>query len=303
MSGETKAPSEPPWTIRRVLGWTAPHFEKQGVDSPRLTAEVLLAHVLGVDRVRLYVDFDRPLTKAELAAFRALISRRSAGEPTQYLTGRREFYNRSFQVDRRVLIPRPETELLVDEVLRSLPRDQPLQLLDLCTGSGCIAITLAAERPLASVFATDLSKDACDVARANAEALKVADRVTVVQGDLFQPLAPTLFDMVVANAPYVRSADIAGLSPEVRQEPHGALDGGADGLDLIRRIAAEAHRWLKPGGLLALELGETQGSAVRQLLNSEGYAGVQVEQDLARQDRLAFGRQPEVSEPHSAPLP
>ena len=178
------------WTIRKVLTWTTQHFEKREVDSPRLTADVLLSHVLKVSRVRLYVDLDRPLSKEELASFRALIERRISGEPTQYLTGVKEFYNRPFKVDARVLIPRPETELLVEACLRALPKDAPSRALDVCTGSGCIAISLAAERPQASVLATDLSPDACALARENAEALGVGARVTVVQGDLFAPVPP-----------------------------------------------------------------------------------------------------------------
>ncbi|NMO23486.1 N5-glutamine methyltransferase family protein, partial [Pyxidicoccus fallax] len=183
MSSET-------WTIRKVLTWTTQHFEKRQVDAPRLTAEILLSHVLKLGRVRLYVDLDRPLSKDELGTFRSLIERRLAGEPTQYLTGVKEFYNRPFKVDARVLIPRPETELLVEAALRMLPKDAPSRALDLCTGSGCIAISLAAERPQATVVATDLSPDACALAKENAEALKVADRVTVLQGDLFSPLPP-----------------------------------------------------------------------------------------------------------------
>ena len=170
MANESKQPSTNElWTIRRVLDWTRSHFEKQDVDAPRLTAELLLAHVLELDRVRLYTDIDRPLSKDELAGFRALIQRRSSGEPTQYLTGVKEFYGRKFAVDPRVLIPRPETELLVEAVLRELPKDA--RVIDLCTGSGCIAATLALERPDATVFAADISADACAVAKANCEKL------------------------------------------------------------------------------------------------------------------------------------
>jgi release factor glutamine methyltransferase len=277
------------WTVRQVLAWTAPHFEKRGVDSPRLTAEVLLAHTLKVDRIRLYVDLDRPLAKDELAGFRALIERRTGGEPTQYLTGVREFYNRAFQVDARVLIPRPETELLVEAVLRDLPRDEPCRVLDLCTGSGCIAATVAAERPRSSVWATDLSPDCLAVAGENAERLGVGGRVTFLNGDLFSALPPgARFDAIVSNPPYVLSGEIPGLSAEVRREPKQALDGGPDGLAIIRRISSEARTWLKPGGRLALEIGETQGNAVLRLLNQAGYAEPRIEKDLARQDRLAL---------------
>jgi release factor glutamine methyltransferase len=281
------------WTIRRVLTWTAQHFEKKDIDAPRLTAEVLLSHVLKVDRVRLYVDLDRPLSKDELSTYRALIERRLSGEPTQYLTGSREFYGRTFKVDPRVLIPRPETELLVEAILRDVPKDSPTRLLDLCVGSGAVAATLAAERPQASVWATDLSPDAAALARENAETLGVGARVTVREGDLFSPLPPgSRFDAIASNPPYIRSGDIASLQTEVQREPRMALDGGADGLDLIRRIARDGQSWLKPGGRLALEIGEEQGDAVRRLLQDEGWVDVSVEKDLARLDRLALARAP-----------
>ena len=286
------------WTIRRVLTWTSQHFEKRKVDSPRLTAEVLLAFVLKTDRVRLYVDLDRPLSKDELGAFRALIERRMAGEPTQYLTGVREFYNRPFKVDARVLIPRPETELLVEAVLQRLPKDAPSRVLDVCVGSGCIAISIAAERPQATVVATDLSPDACALARENAEALKVADRVSILQGSLFEPVPPdALFDVVVSNPPYIATAEIDTLSAEVRREPRMALDGGPDGLMLIRRVVEGARRHLVPGGLLAMEIGETQGAALVEVLRAAGYADARVEKDLERRDRMAFGTQPAADRP------
>ncbi|MCY1079939.1 peptide chain release factor N(5)-glutamine methyltransferase [Archangium lansingense] len=281
------------WTVRKILTWTTQHFEKRGIDAPRLTTEVLLAHALKTTRVRLYVDLDRPLEKAELATFRALIERRMAGEPTQYLTGVREFYNRSFKVDARVLIPRPETELLVEAALHKLPKDGPGMALDVCTGSGCIAISLAAERPQASVMATDLSPDACALARENAQALGVSERVTVLQGNLYAALPPDArFDVVVSNPPYIATEEIATLSAEVRREPHMALDGGPDGLVLIRKVIEGARRVLKPGGLLAMEIGETQGDAVKALLQAAGFDDARVEKDLERRDRLAFGTQP-----------
>ena len=282
--------SEQPWTVRRVLGWTTQHFEKLGMDSPRLTAELLLAHVLHASRVRLYTDLERPLEAAELAAYRGLIARRASGEPTSYLTGNREFYGRPFAVDPRVLVPRPETELLVEAVLQAVPRNAEVRVLDLCTGSGCVGITLALERPRARVLATDASSEALEVARANAAALGAAERFQARLGDLFSPVegeAP--FDVVVANPPYVARGDLPTLPAEVRREPQLALDGGPDGLDVIRRIAAEAPRRLVPGGLLALEIGDRQGPTVHSLLVAAGYGSVRIERDLARHDRLALG--------------
>jgi release factor glutamine methyltransferase len=285
--------NEPPWTVRRVLGWTSRHFEKLEVDAPRLTAEILLAHALGTSRVRLYTDLDRPLEAGELAGYRALIARRAAGEPTQYLTGTREFYGRTFRVEPSTLIPRPETELLVQAVLRALPDDGDLRVLDLCTGTGCVGVTLALERPRARIIATDLSPEAAALARANAEALGAGARVEVRSGDLFAPVegeAP--FDVVVANPPYVAHAEMPTLPPEVRREPALALDGGEDGLEVLRRIVAGALRRLVPGGLLALEIGDRQGPAVRSLLEADGYGSVRIERDLARHDRLALGTHP-----------
>jgi release factor glutamine methyltransferase len=286
------APVQPEtWTIRRVLTWASRHFEQKGIDSPRLTAEMLLAHALSCDRIRLYVDLDRPLDRSELAAMRSLIERRLTREPTQYLTGRQHFYGRAFAVDPSVLIPRPETELLVEAVLRAIPEDRPARLLDLCTGSGCIAVTLAAERPQATVWATDLSGSACQVARRNADALGVADRVTVLQGDLFEPLGSSEpFDAIAANPPYVARAQIPGLQAEVRREPALALDGGEDGLAVISAIVGSARSHLRPGGWLAMEVAEDQGARVRNLFAAAGFEDIGVEKDLARHDRLVVGR-------------
>lgn len=289
------------WTVRKVLTWTTGHFEKKDVDAPRLTAELLLGHVLGCTRVRLYVDLDRPLTAEELATYRGLIGRRIQGEPTQYLVGEKHFYNRTFVVDARVLIPRPETELLVDEVLQHLPPQAPSRVLDLCTGSGCIALSLAAERPYASVWAVDLSTDALDVAKLNAERLGVGPRVTLREGDLFRGLPEDArFDVIVSNPPYVASGELAGLQREVQREPRLALDGGDDGLVLIRRLVAEAPRWLKAGGHLAMEIGETQGPATLALLQAAGFEDARIVRDLERHDRFAWGRAPGGADPEPA---
>lgn len=285
------AASTDPWTIRRVLDWTRGHFDKQQIDAARLTAELLLAHVLSTTRVKLFMDLDRPLTKDELATYKALIQRRLAYEPTQYLIGQKEFYNRPFKVDARVLIPRPETELLVQTVLGLLPKDAPARVLDLCTGSGCIGISIAAERPLTSVWATDLSGDALEVAKANAEALQVSGRVTFFKGDLFAPLpADAQFDVIVSNPPYISSPQLPGLQKEVQKEPKLALDGGADGLAVIRPLVAAAMPRLKAGGWLALEIDEDQGPPVKALLEAAGAVDVRIDKDFARHDRMVFGR-------------
>lgn len=286
---ETKAAES--WTIRRVLDWTRGHFEKQQIDAPRLTAEILLGHVLNLTRVKLFMDLDRPLAKEELATYRALIQRRLGFEPTQYLVGFKEFYGRRFSVDARVLIPRSETELLVEGVLQAIPKDAPARVLDLCTGSGCIAISIAAERPLASVWATDLSPDALAVAKQNAEALGVDGRVTFFQGNLFEPVPKdATFDVIVSNPPYVRLDELPTLQKEVQKEPKLALDGGVDGLVVIRPLVAAAMPRLKAGGTLALEISDDQGAAVKTLLDAAGAVDTRIVKDLARLDRMVFGR-------------
>ena len=287
------------WTVRRLLTWTTQHFEKRGVDAPRLTTEILLAHTLLVDRVRLYVDLDRPLELAELSTFRGLLQRRVQGEPTQYLTGHREFYKRSFKVDARVLIPRPETELLVDAVLLALPKASTGRIVDLCTGSGCIAVSVLAERPLVTAVATDVSAGALALTRENADGLGVGERLELRVGDLTTVLkAGEAFDVVVANPPYIATAEIATLSAEVRCEPTLALDGGTDGLQLIRRLVQGAKDFLRPGGLLAFEIGETQGPATLELLLSAGYQDARIDRDFERRNRMAFGTRPAAAETH-----
>ncbi len=275
------------WTPLALIGWTQGYLARAGADAPRLTAELLLAHVLGCDRVRLYLDFDKPVAPAELARYRALVRRRAEGEPTAYLIGAREFFGRAFRVDARVLVPRPETELLVEAALALLPPDGAA--LDLCTGSGCVGVTLALERPAARVVATDLSLDALAVARENAE--RLGARLELLGGDLFAPLpAGARFDVVTANPPYVPSGELLRLSREVRREPAAALDGGPDGLAVLRRIVAGAPRWLRPGGALALEIHETHAGVVPALCRAAGLLGVELRHDLARLPRLVVAR-------------
>jgi release factor glutamine methyltransferase len=275
------------WTPLKLLAWTQGYFARSGVDAPRLTAEVLLAHALGCDRVRLYLDFDKPIGPEELARYRGLVKRRAEGEPTAYLTGVKEFYGRPFAVDRRALIPRPETELLVEVALAALPEGGAA--LDLCTGSGCVGVTLSLERPSARVVATDASPEALALARDNAE--RLGARVELLQGDLFAAVPAELrFDVVAANPPYVPSGELPGLAREVAREPALALDGGADGLAVARRIAAEAPRFLKPGGALVIEMHESHAEALPRLCREAGLASAEMRRDLAGLPRLAVAR-------------
>ena len=279
--------SDAPWTPLRLITWTQGHFAKNGVDAPRLTAEILLAHALGCDRVRLYLDFDKPLGAPELDLFRELVRRRAAGEPTAWLTGRRAFRGHDFRVTPDVLVPRPETELLVDAALEALP--QGGSLLEPCTGSGCIALSVALERPDARVVATELSPAALAVARENAAALGA--RVELLAGDLDAPVPPgERFDVIVSNPPYIPSGELAGLSREVRGEPRMALDGGPDGLDLLRRIVAGAPARLSPGGVLVLEMHESHAGPLPALCRAAGFATAEVRPDLAGLPRLVVAR-------------
>jgi release factor glutamine methyltransferase len=240
-------------------------------------------------RIELYAHFDRPLSATELATYRDLVSRRLAGEPVAYLLGRKEFWSLDLAVDARVLIPRPDSETLVEEALERLAgRTGALRIGDVGTGSGALALALAKERPEALVFATDLSPDALAVARANAERLGLA--VTFLEGDLAAPLSSEGgFDLIVANLPYIPTADIAGLSADVRSEPHLALDGGADGLALVRRMVEVAPGLLQPAGCLALEIGAGQAGATAELLAAAGFGDIRMRQDLGGIDRVVSG--------------
>jgi release factor glutamine methyltransferase len=280
------------WTTAAVLDWTVKKFTSAGISAARLEAQVLLAHALGCTRVQLYTGFDRPLAEAELTAARELIRRRLAGEPLAYLVGEQEFWSLGFRVTPDVLIPRRDTETVIEVVLDAVPdRAATLRIADVATGSGVLAVTLARELEQARVVATDLSEAAAAVARDNAARLGVADRVEVRVGDLLAPLAGEVFDILVSNPPYVRAAEIAGLAREVRREPHLALDGGPDGLACLRRIISGAARHLAPGGLLALEHGFDQDADVRQLIDATGaFAPAQTRSDLGGNPRVTFAR-------------
>ena len=262
------APTPTVWTIKALLAWTTDFLKTKNVDGAKLEAEILLAHVLNCTRMDLFVRFDDQPTDAERTKYRELIQRRVAGWPAAYLVGSREFYLLTFEVDPAVLIPRSDTETLVGEAFKRLKPMTAPAVLDLGTGSGCIAVSLAHQKKDARVTAVDVSPDALEVATRNATKHGVTDRVTLLQGDLFAPLAPgNAFDMVVSNPPYIAQSEFAELSAEVRDhEPRLALDGGPDGLAFYRRIAAGIGPFLKPNGSLLLEIGWKQEDAVRSIL-------------------------------------
>ena len=290
----TEANSEP-WSIKRVLAWATDDFKRRSNKSARLDAELLLGEALGLTRIQLIVQSERPLADDELRRYRELIKRRRSFEPIAYILGRREFFGLPFIVDRRVLIPRPDSEVLVETALNGT-RDRHLygRALDLCTGSGCVAIAFAKARPTWRVTAVDLSPEAATVARENLLRAGVVNNLTVLEGDLFVPLPEgSEFELITANPPYIPSADIAGLDADVRDfEPRLALDGGADGLVITRRLVAEAARHLTPGGLLALEGGFDQAPAVSALLEAHGFVEVTRSKDLAGIERVVSGRRP-----------
>ena len=263
------APQAPQtWTIRALLAWTTEFLKTKGNDEAKREAELLLAHVLGCKRFELFMRFEEQPTDAERAKFRELIQRRVGGWPVAYLLGERAFYTLTFDVNPAVLIPRPDTEALVLEADTRLKRLTAPDVLDIGTGSGCVAVCLAHQKKDARVTATDVSPDALAVAQRNAAKNGVAERMTFLQGDLFAPLpAGSTFDLIASNPPYIAQSEFASLAPDVRDhEPRIALDGGPDGLAFYRRIAASAAPFLKPGGSLLLEVGYTQADAVRGLL-------------------------------------
>jgi len=281
------------WTIGSLVKWAIDDFRARGIENPRLDAELLVAHALGIDRMRVILDAQRPLEGVELAKLRDLVKRRRSYEPIAYLRGEREFYGLKFRVDKRVLVPRPDTETLVDAALtRSAHLSMSMRQLDLCTGSGCVAIAMARQRPTASVYASDISADALTLARENALRLG-AYNVAFFETDLFAAFAGKRFDVVTANPPYIPTGDLATLQPDVRDhEPRLALDGGEDGLAIVRRIVVEAPEYLDVGGLLAMEIGAGEAPATAALFEERGFREVRVHRDLGRIERVVSGLRP-----------
>jgi release factor glutamine methyltransferase len=282
------------WDVLKILNWTKGFLADKGVENPRLEAEWMLCEALSLDRVGLYMNFDKPLTDSELAAYRGMIARRAKREPLQYILGSQEFMGLDFEVSPAVLIPRHDTEVLVNEALKRA--GEAASILDIGTGSGCVAIALAKALPEASVSSVDISGEALTVARGNAERNGVS--VDFQQGSLFEPFAGRRFDLIVSNPPYIPAADLAGLQQEVRGfEPMTALDGGADGLDFYRRITQQAPEHLNPDGWLVFEVGAGQAPQVLELLASGGFGtesfSAKDPADIERVvgGRMAYGRQ------------
>ncbi|HYC55454.1 MAG TPA: peptide chain release factor N(5)-glutamine methyltransferase [Candidatus Binatia bacterium] len=294
MSGA--AGTDTPRSLLDYLRLTESFLAGKGIDSPRLDAELLLASVLGMSRVQLYTSFERPLSREEIDAYRALVKRRAAREPVAYILGCREFWSMDIEVDRRVLVPRPDTELLVEQALDFLRARiaggvEAPGVADIGTGSGAIAVAIAREIAAARVVATDKSEAALEIAPRNARRHGVEERIEFVAGDLLAPLAGRgPFDLIVSNPPYIRAGEVASLAPEVRDwEPRMALVSGEDGMEATAPLVRGAFELLAPGGALMVEVG-TQASAVRQCFMDAGYGDVRVARDIAGIERLVAGR-------------
>jgi len=261
------------------------------VAGPRLDAQVLLAHRMGLSRLQLYLRFEQPLTAAEQDDLRELLRRRAAGEPVAYLVGAKEFYSLPFRVDERVLIPRPDSETLIDAAREVFCSAAPAAIADVGTGSGCLLCALAKEFPSCRGVGIDCDPGALQVAEANVGELGLIERLRLARGDLLAGEAGP-FDLIVANLPYIPAGEIERLPQEVRREPRLALDGGPDGLDLIRRVIPQAMERLSARGWLLLEMGQGQAEAVRERLAAAGFEDVRVWKDLSGIERVAGGRRP-----------
>ncbi len=285
------------WTIQKLLAWVTEYLTAKGIEAPRLSAELLLSHVLGLKRIELYTQFDKAVASEHRDLLRDLVKRAGQNEPVAYLTGKTEFYSLEMEITRDCMIPRPETELLVQRAVEFLRTRDGLQFVcDLCTGSGCIAVAIAKNFSAARVVATDISDAALAVASRNVEKHQLAERITLLCGDLFEPLLRPLdvakFDLIVCNPPYVSTAEYDNLDKNVKDyEPRLALHAGVDGLDVYRRIVEKIDQFLKPGAGLMLEIGYAQGPAVRGLLEQTGaFADIKVEKDYHDNDRIVTAK-------------
>jgi len=281
------------WTIQKLLNWITEHLTEKRIDSPRLSAELLLSHVVGLKRIELYTQFDKLVSQQQLDRLHDLVKRAGQYEPIAYLTGKTEFYSLRLNVTPDCMIPRPETELLVERAIEFLRRKTGKQFVcDLCTGCGCIAIAIARNYPDADIIATDISDAALNIATQNIEKHQLKDRIKLLCGDLFDPIMPQLdvnkFDLIVCNPPYTTAAEFEALDRNVKAfEPRIALYAGEDGLDVYRRIIEKVDQFLKPDAALMLEIGYTQGQAVRELLEQVGcFSNIRIEKDYHNNERI-----------------
>lgn len=286
------------WTIEKLLGWMVGYFTEKNIDSPRISAELLLSQIMGMKRIELYMHFQKPVEKQQLDNLHKLVKRAANNEPIAYLVGKTEFYSLEIQVSSDCLIPRPETEMLTERAIEFL-RDRSSKsglVCDLCTGSGCIALAIAKNVSDAQIIATDISDAALSIAEKNIEAHKLQDRIHLLCGDLFDPLIPQLdtekFDLITCNPPYITSDEFLTLDKNVRDyEPKSALLAGTDGLDVYRRICQRIDEFLKPDGCLMLEIGYLQGPAVKQLLEeTNSFSSITIEKDFSNNDRIVIAK-------------
>ena len=279
-------------TVLEAIQKSTEFLAKKGVESARLNAELLLAHQLKLPRMKLYLNFERPLTPVETDGLRELVKRRAGREPLQHITGSTSFCGQEMAVNRHALIPRPETELLAELGWKFLAERQTPNALDFGTGTGCLAIALAAKCPAAKITALDLSADALALARQNAAQNQVTERIEFFHGDGFAALPEkTGFDLLISNPPYIASTEIAMLAPEVRDfDPRIALDGGVDGLDFYRRLAAEAKSFLKSDGKLMVEFGDGQADAIRNIFAGENWIVEAIHEDYSQRARILVAK-------------
>ena len=278
------------WTIGRILKWTEQYFGTKGVESPRLDAEVLLSHVLKKERIYLYVHFDQPLEAAELAAYKELIKQRVNHVPVAYLLGQKEFMGLTFKVTPATLIPRPDTEILVQAAVERLRGREKVSFADIGTGSGAICLSVLSFVPDSTAATVDISQEARAVAEENAESLGLSERIVFFTGDLLEPVKDSKFTAILSNPPYIPEQDIEGLQAEVRcQEPYGALAGGKDGLDFYRRLCSEAPVLLDDGGFMAFEVGIGQAKVVAELAEENPLiTRTEILKDLAGIERVVI---------------
>lgn len=277
------------WTISSLLAWTIKYFQSKNIESARLDAEVLLAHLLGQKRIYLYVHFDEPLQQEELNKFHEYVVKRANHMPVAYIIGEKEFMGLTFKVTKDTLIPRPDTEILVENTLSQLNKEQELTLADIGTGSGAIILSLLANLPKATGTAVDISPNALAVAKENAQNLQIADRCDFVLGDLLAPLGEQKFDVIVSNPPYIPQKDMENLASDVKDyEPHSALTDNGDGLSFYRRLWSRAQAYLHDGGFMAVEIGIHEAKAVKQLAEANNWHNIKIIKDYAGIDRVVM---------------